>query len=271
MVLKISFLILAIFVFAVAGPAQAQETRPRRGSVTMPTPKPKPKATPQVKRATQPAKKTIKKVTPSATPEPSDAGDATFEELEATPPQTTTGTIKTKKKRESLTFIYGSFTWLWWQEPLKLVSPSGTQSDMLTTANGPCFGGGWRKVRARSEWNFQGCFFSAANEVGLINQSTSEGLQYYQQGVESFGLVFGPGYLWRPTSGSVAVGFQLPLFLRFAQWTLPDGWDVKSAANYSGGLAIQSNWTLKRLTLAQKVGLMYNMGALWALEIDFRF
>jgi hypothetical protein len=181
---------------------------------------------------------------------------------------------KKRKRLDSVSFIFGSVEWLWWQEPLELVGSNGTRLAMVTTANGPCFGGGWKKIKSTSVFSLQGCFFSASNEVGLVGRGTT---QYYQQGVESYGILFGPGWLWRPSSGNVTLGVQVPGFFRYADWTLPPTqggsvtYDVASQTRVSGGLLLEGGWSVHRLNFAQKIGFLYKTGAFWVTEFDFRF
>jgi hypothetical protein len=251
--------ILPLFVLTTlilsAADSAAQTSRVRR-------PKKKSSAVSSSKKPATPKKSQAPTTQPTPDPE--------VEEVAApvAQPAVKSMTAAPRRRRESVSMIYGSFSWLWWQEPLELSAPSGTKYSMLATANGPCFGGGWRRVKLKTEFNVNACFFSAGNEVGA-NQTL---IRYYQQGVESYGIVIGPGYLWRPSSGSVSLGFQVPLFARYAQWTIPaEGYDVLSATRITGGFLLEGTWGGPKFALTQKVGLMYQMGALWSLGFNFRF
>lgn len=228
--------------------------------------KAKPKAAAPAKRVKSAPKPKAAPVAPAPAPISEPIAEEPSPEVPATP---TTTAKAPKARRESVSSFFGSFSWLWWQEPLELIGPDGTRYAMVTTANGPCFGAGWKRVKASYEVNFQGCFFSAGNEVGAIVTD----IGYYQQGVESYGVMAGPGILYRPSSGSVSFGIQIPGFFRYAQWTIPPqaGYDVDGPTRITGGALLQANWTSKRITLGQKVGMFYKTGAMWAVQLDFRF
>ncbi|HEX4923058.1 MAG TPA: hypothetical protein VFV50_03195 [Bdellovibrionales bacterium] len=242
-----TILTLLILAILVADPAAAQSRKKR----------------PVSKSAAPRAKKVESLPTP-----PPNTPEAPAVKSE-TPAAGTTATKPARRKRESLSFLYGSFAWLWWQEPLELVGPTGTRYAMVTTANGPCFGAGWRKLLPSWEWGMHGCFFSAGNEVG----ATVTNVGYYQQGVESYGIIAGPNVLVRPREGRVGFGVQLPLFFRYAQWTLPPtpGYEVTNGTRITGGALFEGNWTGGRITLAQKIGVFYGTGTLWALQLNYRF
>ncbi len=162
---------------------------------------------------------------------------------------------------------FPSVGYLWWQEPLLLTKPTGEQYVLLATANGPCLGGGWRRIYSKYEFNIQGCGFFGFNEVG----STHQLLTYYQQEVASYGALLGPGFMWRLQQGVINIGLQAPVIYRYGDWTLPaEGYTIDSVSKVSGGLLLEAKWVKNKISLSQKIGYLYSMGFLWVLQLNLR-
>jgi hypothetical protein len=178
---------------------------------------------------------------------------------------------RVKRGHRSVWFV--TISYAWWQEPLDLVGGDGSRYGLLATANGPCVGIGWKKIYRRSEFNSQICGFSVSNEVGKTGTMWTSRSNYYQQGVESYGVIGGPGYAWYPRSTKVSFGFQLPIFFRYAQWTLPPrgGYvSIDKSTLITGGIQFGMSYVARRFSFSPKIAYMVNMGAIWQMEVGLQ-
>ncbi len=173
----------------------------------------------------------------------------------------------TKKRRpppRRSSYLAATLGYIWWQETLDLITPSGTRHTLVGNTNGPCIGLTW--LHRGNEWDYSlnGCVV-----VGFTDVSSQRTIDYFQQSVETYGIIVGPGLQFRPDGGKVSLGIQLPLVGKYTSWAVPSSaYKVSSETKLTGGALLDASWRLQRYVIHQKVGFVYSLGWTWLVQLE---
>lgn len=155
-----------------------------------------------------------------------------------------------------------------WRDQISIILPNGQRSEIDTTGEGLCLGGGWRYENEYWEFNVNGCYASAAMTVGKENSS----INYFQNGVASNALFFGPSALWKPSSKGAAFGFHIPFVYRTGDYTEPQGATLEETSIFTFGYLLEAQWRYEKWGAFTQFGKIRRFSsALWAFGIHRSF
>ncbi len=181
--------------------------------------------------------------------------------------------IKKKVFRKSW---LASIEYVSWHDSVDLVSEStGIATELISTTEGWCLGGGWQKENDFIEYNFKGCLAFAGATIGVRNSGQSA-IEYKQSGVFVLGLLAGPGVIWKPKGTPVGFGVSLPFVYRSGSYqdatVAGESFTIDGATKISLGPLIESQWHYTKWDFVIKFGKLLNFpGSYWSLGMQYNF
>jgi hypothetical protein len=141
-------------------------------------------------------------------------------------------------------------SYITWQDKLTLTSPTGSQQEIRSSAEGTCLGGGINYENAYLNYKVDACFVFATATVG----EDSKSVDYFQTNVSERAFFLFPGVRWKPALGGVSIGVSTPVVYRVGDFTEPEGFTIEDKSKLSLGLMIESGWKKGSFGVDLKIG-----------------
>lgn len=187
--------------------------------------------------------------------------------------------LKTKIDNEQTTYRARAYQGRWFlsleylsfQDQLEFIGPDGQDTELLATVKGLCAGFGHSWSNIYHELRTRGCYIYGTATVG----EDTNFLNYFQDNVSINGLLGGAAYLFRPRSGQVAFGLEVPFMYRDGSFGVPDGgYSFDDNHFFSVGYMLLTEWrsSNKRWNFTIRYGKISQMAAsIWALGGQYWF
>ena len=168
--------------------------------------------------------------------------------------------------------FYVSFSLMSWQEPMTFTHPDGTQYDLVDTSLGVCPGIGWEMTLWRFEVGLNGCFAFMHSELGS-STGVSNPSGYRVKNARVLGGMIGPLALWRPFSGNVALGIDLPILMRYGNWPNPaSGYVISPTFSIAPVPMLEARVERGNVFVASKIGLYRSLSSIiWMFQVSYNF
>lgn len=156
-----------------------------------------------------------------------------------------------------------------WQEKVIINKISTNENfNLLSTALGPCIGGGRKWKKLTYELNMDACFFSGHSTI--TSQNTL--LTYQQSSISEKGIIAGPGGFYK-VSENVFIGLQIPLMLRKGDWTSSiDDYKIKKTTLFGAGYVLQTKFRVSNFFIRTRLGRIFpNPGSQWSIGGLYEF
>jgi hypothetical protein len=157
-----------------------------------------------------------------------------------------------------------------WQDSLTLVNDTQqSETELLATTEGPCIGGGIDASNFYWGWKLEACLAFATANVG----ENSRNVDYFQQGVGVTALLTSPGIYYRPNSGEVALGLEIPILLRSGDYTAPAGnFSLQETSLVALGVGTELRWFYQKVDFSGKMTKFLGMPSVfWMGMAHYRF
>ncbi len=222
-----------------------------------------------------PVKKKIKKtaIKPSVTkaapevkkaPEPPPPAPALEPKIE---PSTPSIAKKVRNEERTQSRWIGILSYDWWGETFDLKNPRGEAFTLRSNTNGPCIGLGYLKRYVSYDIDYSACGFFGTSDVAAAKSTPT----YSQRNVPTYGGFLGAGFYYKPRNGRVRFGLQPAAMVRYAEWTVPNGWAIDSKMRVTGGGFLQADWRLNNVFITEKTGYFASVGWVWSLGLSIMY
>jgi hypothetical protein len=145
------------------------------------------------------------------------------------------------------------------------VTPAGDKSsDIESTNEGWCLGGGYKVENAFWQWNLNGCYSTTVANVG------STAINFFEKEVPITVIMLGPAALWKPLSGDVALGLNLPIIYRFGYQSNSSNFALDGEQVFSYGFLLEFQWKYNQWDWVSKFGRFSKFASsTWILQINY--
>lgn len=152
-----------------------------------------------------------------------------------------------------------------WKDTIDLIN-QGQKYEIQTTAQGWCFGGGYKIENATWSFGSDACYGTLRASVG----TDANPILYFQKNVPVLMLMASPFTKWKPHSKNSAIGLSMPFLYKSGKYTEPDQYKVDNKSKTTLGLMASLEWTYDKWEFFTKFGKVQSFrSSLWQAGITY--
>lgn len=174
-----------------------------------------------------------------------------------------------ERKRKVYRFEhYVALDYLSWTEDMKLIGPTGSNTNFTSTFFGIHAGLGLGYINYYHQFYGQVGVFT-----GSVGANTDTGtLPEYKQDSSGMGAQLVLGYLYRIGQSDSGIGLAFPIMYRKSDYTIPQNYSIDHLDRIDYGVMMEINWNLGHIILNSKYGIASQVkSALWGLGLKYKF